>query len=121
MQPNNPYFNKKKGGVETPLMLKVPLYDFNNNVQVETDLLPEELCIARIPNTTSKTGYTHHVAIVYKDSIGDIYSIPMVQHHGELKEGSDELINAFTISDVSVKEEEAMPTKKFKRGKKVMP
>lgn len=116
MNPNNPYL-KKKPQIETPLMLKVPMYEFDNPKHVEAEMLEEELCIARIPNTTSPTGYTHHVALVYKDKQGDVYSMAMVQHHGELKDGTEEVATAFKTTNIEPEPEK--PTRKFKPyGKK---
>ena len=116
MLKNNPYLAKKPQ-IEAPLVLKVPMYDFKNAVQVETDLMEEELCIARIPNTTSETGYINHTALVYKDKNGDVYSVVMVQHHGELKEGTEEEASNFIERTIVAEPEKKL--RKFKPfGKK---
>jgi hypothetical protein len=84
---SNPYLNKKRPS-EAPPILRVPMHDFESGEAVETDLLPEELCICRIPNITSDLGYTHHVALTYKSKEGEVMSLTMAQHHGETKPGT---------------------------------
>lgn len=44
-----------------------------------------ELLVARIPNPRP-AGFTHDVALVYKDDQDRVYSIQLMQHHGELKD-----------------------------------
>jgi len=64
---------------------KATLYDFSSNSGMEKDLMPGEWCFARIPNVSPK-GFTHVVALVFKDKYGDIFSIPAQQHHGEMQD-----------------------------------
>ncbi len=80
---NNPY--KKVTPGKVPVIMRVPMFDFSSNTGMEEELENKELCIARIPNTI-ELGFTHHVALVYKDDKGDVYSISMVQHNGVLKD-----------------------------------
>jgi len=61
------------------------MFDFSNGKAMERDMQKGEICVARIPNT-EPLGFTHHVAIVYKDDLGYVYSVGMNQHHGELKD-----------------------------------
>jgi len=88
MDPKNPY-NKKKLESKAPMILRVPMHDFDSPEQVDTELLPEELCIARMPNS-KPLGYVDHVALVYKSLEGEVFSLTMAQHHGELKPGTAE-------------------------------
>jgi len=100
---NNPFLNKPKLG---PLVLKAPMYDFKDGAEMEAELLSEELCVARIPNTTAEIGYTHHVALVYKNEVGDVFSTTMAQHNGVLKEGTAE---HFAAEDKKEQEKEPIP------------
>lgn len=87
----NPY-KQIKQGVNAPLILSVAMHDFLDAAAVESELVPEELCIARIPNT-QPIGYIHHVALVYKNLEGEVFSLTMAQHHATLKDGTVEKIN----------------------------
>lgn len=92
MNAGNPYLrDRNRLNTGSPLLLKAPLYDFDSAEKAESELLPEELCIARIPNTKPH-GFTHHVALLYKDEYGDVYSVGMAQHNGEIKDGTLEVI-----------------------------
>lgn len=79
----NPY---KKDSEETkmPLMSTMTMFDFSSGGAMEDELQYGEMCVARIPNL-SPTGFTHNVALVYKDIKGDVYSMGMMAHHGILK------------------------------------
>ena len=115
MNTKNPYMGKQSSKL-APFLLKVPLYNFKNPRDVEQSLETEELCIAKIPNSKD-LGYTHIVAIVYKDNEGDVFSLPLVQHHGELKEGTDEAMRIH--SAMEVKEDlskDPLPEIKKKKG-----
>lgn len=80
------------------------MYDFKDPQSVENDLMPEELCIAKIPNT-DPTGYTHHVALTYKSIDGDVMSLTMAQHHGEVKEGTLEALSRTPVKKKKVSRE----------------
>ena len=81
---SNPYIKNPKSSKE-PLILRVPIHDFDSGSHMEQELIPYEQCYARIPNLTQE-GFTHHVALVYKDGNGNIFSIAAMQHQGTLKE-----------------------------------
>jgi len=81
----NPYLTTKRGGPNAPLLLRVPVHDFESNHEMEEQLLPYELLVARIRNP-NPTGFTHNVGLVYKDDLNRVHSIMFMQHHGELKD-----------------------------------
>lgn len=88
-KPNpNPYLQKRPGKVDgagMPLLVKLPIHDFRDAHHLEAELLRYEQVIARIPNPRA-TGFTHNVALVYKDDMDRVYSLQMMQHHGVLKD-----------------------------------
>lgn len=88
MNSENPYMNQgyhKKNQSKAPLIFRLPIHDFEDARDLENSLLPFECCVARIRNPRP-TGFTHDVAIVYKDDLDRVYSLQMYQHHGELKD-----------------------------------
>lgn len=90
----NPYIKSPKSKKE-PLIIRFPIHDFESGAHMEQELIPYEACMARIPNLTQE-GFTHHVALVYKDGNGNVYSTAMMQHNGMLKE-TQENYNAIQI------------------------
>lgn len=90
MNTENPYLKKKSQSL-APLIFRVPMHDFESGEQVDADLLPEEMCVARIPNSQD-LGYTHHVALVYKSLDGEVFSMTLAQHDGDVKPGTIENI-----------------------------
>jgi len=68
-----------------PLFSKIPIEDFESAHDMEQGLLAYELLVARRPNH-SNLGFTHHVALVYKDGDGCVYSCAMLPHSGVLKQ-----------------------------------
>lgn len=105
----NPYLNKSKGASSAPFILRVSMHDFKSAEDMEAELELEELCIGRIPNVSQPFGYTHHTALVYKSVEGEVFSLTLAQHSGEMKPGTLE----------SYKKVEAQETKKdsFPQGK----
>lgn len=85
MNGKNPYLVKNEGGARPPLPTRVPIHDFEDAHQMELELMPYELCVARIRND-KPTGFTHNVGLVYKDDMNRVYSLQFMQHHGELKD-----------------------------------
>jgi len=81
----NPYLKKPEDKPKVPLVMRLPMYDFEDGHTMEAQLLLGECCFARMKNT-KPTGFSHHVALVYKDEEGKVYSIGAVQHNGELKD-----------------------------------
>lgn len=78
-----PPINGKRVGFTPPLL--IPTHTFDSPEQMEKELLPGELLCALLKNT-SNTGYEFHAALVHKDKDGRVYSVPMQQHHGDLKD-----------------------------------
>ena len=83
----NPYLKQKNKPVDSkgPLIMRVPTYEFKDSVDMETSLLPNEFCMALIPNT-SPTGFEKHAALVLKDAEGRVYSTGLMQHNGILQD-----------------------------------
>lgn len=108
----NPYLKKPK----TPdIVHYCELHDFTTNASIEKELLPGEMCFARIPNT-SPLGMTHHVAMVFKDrASGDIFSIPAIQHHGVLKDTKE---NRDALDEQEPTKEQVVPKDFGSRVKK---
>lgn len=75
----------KSKPTKEPMILRIPLHNFTDAKNMEDALLPFEACFARIPNIKQE-GFKEHVAFVYKDGDGKVYSTAMVQHHGVLKD-----------------------------------
>lgn len=80
---NNPYKSTPKG-LTKPLVSTMAMHDFSSGGAMEEELMPNEICVARIPNLLP-TGFTHNVALVYKDDDSNVYSAAMLPHHGVLK------------------------------------
>jgi hypothetical protein len=79
----NPY-KQKKEELQIPLASVMNMHDFSSAGAMEEELMNHEICVARIPNLLER-GFTHNVALVFKDGEGDVYSLGLIQHHGQLK------------------------------------
>ena len=92
------------------------MHDFESAEQMDADLVTEELCIGRIPNVTQKFGYTHHIALVYKSTEGEVMSLTMAQHSGELKPGT---LESMKEDKKEAQRKEPLPRfeKKFRKKK----
>lgn len=112
---DNPYLTKSEGKSQAPLILRVPMHDFESGEHMEAELLPEEMCFARIENKSQPTGYTHHVALVYKNSKEEVFSLTMAQHHGEMKPGTLEELHK---KGQEIEEKDNMPEFRKQRKKK---
>ena len=116
MDPKNPYL-KKPVTTSQPILSRVPIHDFPDPYTMERDMLPFELVVARIPNT-KPTGFTHHVALVYKDDMDRVYSLQLLQHHGELKETPE---NKEFLQKIEGEKQHDTPKKPGNKGKKSSP
>ena len=97
----NPYLTKDKNkanGSKVPVMplMRIPTYEFKDNLQMENDLMRFELCVALKPNPRTK-GFEKDAAIVYKDGEGNVYSVGLMQHNGVLK---DTVENQETLKNI---------------------
>lgn len=82
----NPYQSepaKIKGA--GPILAKLPMFEFKDIHELEQQLLRGEVCIAKIENPRP-AGFLYDVALVYKDEEDRVYSLQLMQHHGELKD-----------------------------------
>ena len=92
------------------------MYTFKDAQDLEHGLEPEELCVASIPNTKAH-GYKNHVGLVYKSQEGDVFSLVAIQHHGELKEGTDVAMGVSSqMMQTEDLEKDPLPKIKSKRG-----